>query len=208
VEEKVLVLGSFLCFFIAHTLFWYLGIFNSMGLNRVLIGVAPLMALLANRGFETITGLAFFQNKLTAAKTTTIALLLAIVIFPLVSQTAGINWKKDMQLSEEQREAQVVVDVVRQLKPEQKQRYCFAHPYLSELLDINYFDPNIRLDLTHSNLAELKSGDLVIWENWFAVVENNVTEDDLTKIKGLKAVWFGQKRAGGRDIRYVVYEMP
>src|SRR6218665_3878717 len=32
-EEGILVVLGFLCFFVAHSLFWYLGIFNSMGLK-------------------------------------------------------------------------------------------------------------------------------------------------------------------------------
>lgn len=206
-EEKILVFGSFLCFFVAHTLFWYLGIFNSMGLKRVFLGVAPLMALLANRGFETIAFHPYFQTRPVTGRTTTNILLLLIIAFPLLSKTAGINWGKDMQLTEDQRQAQVAVDVIRQLPIDSSQRFFFTHPYLSELLGVNFFDPRVRLDLTAENLASLKTGDLVIWENWFAVVENNITEEILNKTEGLKAVWFGQKRAGGRDIRYVIYEV-
>ena len=48
------ILLGFLLFFLAHSLFWYLGIFNSMGLKRVLASVTPLMAIISLYGFNAL----------------------------------------------------------------------------------------------------------------------------------------------------------
>ncbi|RMG79334.1 MAG: hypothetical protein D6707_08315, partial [Bacteroidetes bacterium] len=60
-EKLWLVYGGFGAFFTAHTLFWTLGIFNSMGLKRVMIDVMPLMVLI-------IMDAAYFLLKIIKAK--------------------------------------------------------------------------------------------------------------------------------------------
>ena len=61
-EEIVLILCGFGAFLIAHSLFWYLGIFNSLGLKRVLIGIMPMMALIVLYGFNGISEY-LFENR-------------------------------------------------------------------------------------------------------------------------------------------------
>ncbi len=55
IEFQLLIFLGFLSFFIAHTLFWYFGIFNSMGLKRVLICIAPLISIISLKGFNFLT---------------------------------------------------------------------------------------------------------------------------------------------------------
>ncbi len=52
-EELFLIYGCFLGNFVGHTVFWALGIFNSFGLLRVMIGVVPLLEL---RSITTTAG--------------------------------------------------------------------------------------------------------------------------------------------------------
>ena len=54
-ELLIFVFPGFLFYLAAHSLFWYLGIFNSMGLKRVLIGVMPFIAILSLYGYNFIT---------------------------------------------------------------------------------------------------------------------------------------------------------
>jgi hypothetical protein len=51
-KEVWLVYGIFTAYFIAHSLFWYWGVFASYGLMRVMIGVLPMMAIIINRGIN------------------------------------------------------------------------------------------------------------------------------------------------------------
>jgi hypothetical protein len=52
-EQLWLVYGAMGGFFMAHTIFWKFGIFNSAGLVRVLIDIIPLMTLIILHGLET-----------------------------------------------------------------------------------------------------------------------------------------------------------
>ena len=63
-NEQVLLALGFLSFFIAHSLFWFLGIFGSMGLLRVFICVMPIIALVALKGYNFITETVLGQLKL------------------------------------------------------------------------------------------------------------------------------------------------
>ncbi len=51
-EELWLVYGIFVGYFAAHTMFWALGIFNSFGLMRVMLGAICPLALIAGRAAE------------------------------------------------------------------------------------------------------------------------------------------------------------
>lgn len=53
-EEYILIYGSGLVYFIAHSIFWWKGLFNSLGLERVLIAIIPVSALIALRGINFI----------------------------------------------------------------------------------------------------------------------------------------------------------
>lgn len=79
-EKLVLIYGGFLAFFVAHSLFWYFGIFNSMGLKRVLICVLPFIALIGLDGFNFLTE-KLIMNK-TAGRITGLIIIAYIVIFP------------------------------------------------------------------------------------------------------------------------------
>jgi Gpi18-like mannosyltransferase len=67
IEFQLLIFLGFLSFFIAHTLFWYFGIFNSMGLKGVLICVAPLISIISRKGFNFHTE-EFFIIKMELTK--------------------------------------------------------------------------------------------------------------------------------------------
>jgi len=202
-ESGLLVLLGFLAFFVAHTLFWYLGIFNSMGLNRVFVGVIPLIAIIALVGFNTITE-DLLKEKYNTKRILQGVLAAYIFIFPFTHNPAAINWATDMNLSTDQRDAIHIADIVRQhSKPDQG--YMFAHPYLSEVLDIDHFDDTQRLNLKKSLMKYLTSGDIVIWESWFAVVENSVTKEYLDQQTDLTHIYTLKNKNTG-EIVYSLYK--
>ena len=202
-ELQVLVFLSFLSFFVAHTLFWYLGIFNSMGLKRVLIGIMPLIAIISLLGFNFITE-EIFKNKRILRLIIQALLIVYIVIFPFTKNPAAINWEKDFMLSKDQQTAIQVSDYITQ-NIGIDHRFVYAHPYLSEVLNIDHFDNNKRLELTQNFLNHIKSGDVIIWENWFCVVEHGVKKEQLDKISELKNIYNLSYENKERDIFYSVY---
>lgn len=201
-ELQVLIFLGFFGFFVAHTLFWYLGIFNSMGLNRVFVGVSPLIAIIALMGFNASTE-DIFKNKKTPKRIIQGLLIAYIFVFPFTQNPAAIDWSIDMNLSEDQRDAQQVTDAISEYIG-LNQRYVFAHPYLSEVLNIDHFDDKQRLNLTKSLMNYIQPGDLIIWESWFAVVEHGVTKEYLDKRTDLHKVY--HLNADNGEVLYTVYQ--
>ncbi len=203
-DLQILVFLGFFSFFIAHTLFWYFGIFNSMGLKRVLIGVAPLLSIIALIGFNFITD-DLFKSKRTPKLILQGLLILYILLFPFTSNHAAINFERDLELSKDQQLAIQIGDFIAQNR-NSSQRYIYDHPYLSEVLKIDPFDNNKRMALTNNFMANINPGDIIIWENWFAVVEYGVTKETLDNNKELINLYNLNVWDNNREIRYSVYE--
>ena len=186
-EITILIYLGFLAFFIAHSLFWYLGIFNSMGLIRVFVAVSPLMAIIFLLGFNYLMD--FIPKNRKALKSIFQTLILALIlIFPFTHNPAAIDWKKDLCLTENQLQAQQLIDYVSE-QNHQNYRYIYANPYLSTLLNINHFDTNIHLELTSTSLQKLNSHDVVIWDHIFAAIYNGITRESLDNNPNLQCIY-------------------
>jgi hypothetical protein len=203
-EIQVLVFLLFFAFFIAHTLFWYLGIFNSMGLIRVFVGVMPISSIIALIGFNFITEEIFIIKHLP--KLIFQGLILSyVLIFPFTINPAAINWKKDMCLSKDQELAKEVALLINQDSKSQH-RFIFAHPYLAEALNIDWFNKNQHIDFMNDNLSHLQAGDIVIWENWFSVVEQGVVKTQLDQQPDLIQLYTRKATENNREVEYAVYQ--
>jgi len=171
------IYGGFLSFFIAHSLFWYLGIFNSMGLKRVLICVIPLSAFIALDGFNFITGILIKKKSLSYIIS---CLLIAyIVVFPFTGNPAAIKWKKEFSMSNDQ----ILVNEMAVFMKNNNYNDCVYYyfpPYISLALGIDPFDHSKKKEL--GELFENKTipkNSVVIWDDWSAVVECGISLDKL-----------------------------
>jgi hypothetical protein len=202
-EETILIFLGFFLFLVAHSLFWYLGIFNSMGLKRVLLGVAPLISLMALRGYNFLTMELFPRNKFVIRLLG--GLLIAyVVVFPFSGNHAAINWKKDMMSTREQNMAKAVAAYIRKNPVQPQNKFLYTHPYLSEVMNVDHFDSRRRQDLTLRNIDLLQPGDKVVWDNWFAVIETSTTLDKLINTPGLIREIDFTANDEGREIKFVV----
>ena len=203
-EIQILVFIGFFSFFIAHSLFWYLGIFNSMGLNRVLIGVIPLVSIISLIGFNFITE-DILKGQSRLKRVFQGVLVGYILIFPFTKNPAAINFDQDLNLSKDQQTAIQTVALIKS-HASLNQRYVFAHPYLSEALNIDHFDINQHLELVNEYPEHGKSGDIIIWENWFAVIEHGVTKESLVNNPNLTCIYEAKATDRNREIQYVVFQ--
>jgi hypothetical protein len=201
-ESSILILGVFLSYFIAHSLFWYLGIFNSMGLKRVLVGVAPFMAIIGLCGYNFISENIKNEN---LKKTTQLLVLITVIIFPFSGNKSAIDWEKDLALNNSQLLAKELVEYIH-TSEKVYSKYVFTKPYFSELLNINPFDTNVRLELTKENLKQLKSNELIIWDNWFNVVENGMSEKFIRSHPELQELKTFTTQDDGRDVKYILFK--
>ena len=168
-EELYLVYGITVVYFIAHSAFWALGIFNSFGLVRVMAGIIPLMAIISLRGFNAITQTFRFPWLKY--------LLIAIVLlFPFINTKYAFKWKRDFSLKGDQQAELQLGNYVKQNFPAYKNHVFFYEPaYLSLTLDINYFDSTKHKRLLNA-FAEnnFPPASFLIWDDWFAPMEAHV----------------------------------
>ena len=94
-----------------------------------------------------------------------------IVIFPFTANPAAIHWQRDMKLTSGQRAAILTAGQIIQTAGNDH-RFIFADPYLSEALKIDPFNPALYQNLTPDYLKNSRPGDIIIWENWFAFLQN------------------------------------
>lgn len=201
-ELQLIVLYGFLCYFVAHSLFWYFGIFNSMGLNRVLLGVMPFMAIIALVGANALLDL--FKNHKRISVMATVLLMGIIFIFPVLDNPSAVHWNRDMNLSSEQQVAKEAATYV--LEKEGKDHlFLYSATYLSVALKIDHFDPSKRMDLNPGMLSAIQKGDIIIWDSWFSVVDSQVPQELLDQQKKLRKLktFYGMQQ--DRAFSYIVY---
>lgn len=196
----------FFIFFVAHSLFWYLEIFNSMGLKRVFAGVSPIMAFFCLYGFNLILKV----NQFTVRKTLIVLCLGVIFIFPFTSNPAAVDLE-DLNRTSAQQNAANVAKYIQSYSIDFG-RLVYTDPYLCEVLNVdpfNYREAQLlaskKKTIPISELIvirnyqfqyippspeekgkilypELKENDLVIWDNWHAVIDYGVYEEDLSHL--------------------------
>ena len=173
--------GSILIFIIAHSIFWYFGIFKSMGLVRVLICIIPLICLLAAQGFQTLLQLANAHPRIRVLLTS-LVLLLALV-FPFSGNKASINWFDDFRYSADQQLILDLGDTLHSIDPEYRQHIrAYSHPSIPFLFQFDPFLPEISRTVHPSALTALPDGSLIIWDNWYSVTENQTEAADLESL--------------------------
>jgi hypothetical protein len=175
--ELIIIYGCFFTFLIAHSLFWYFGIFNSMGLKRVLVGVMPCIALIALNGFTFLRSLLnSLNNKLSIALQ--IILIVYIIIFPFTKNPAAIHLKSEFGLNDEQK---LCLDVATFLKNTNATPPLYYHvPYMNLTLNTDPFDKNRHREISDLSGNEPAKGSIVIWDNWWAVVEDGISKEKFT----------------------------
>jgi len=177
-EELLLVYGCFFALFFAHSLFWWLGLFNSAGLSRVLLSVVPLAALIAARGFEGLSARLLRNDKAAVALRS--LLLVYVMIFPFTPNPAAIDISRDLSRMPDQRLAD-------ELGAEIKARYTgrkhyYEHNYLSMALDIDPFDKALQEGLKRvREPGAVPPGSLIIWDDWYAPVQAGIMLEELRR---------------------------
>jgi hypothetical protein len=172
-EELFLVFGSFVAYFTAHTAFWALGIFNSFGLLRVLIGVMPLMGLICARGILFIS-LPFERWMHTKAVIWISSCI--IFIYPVTNRTFSYKWSRDFSLKADQLAEKEIADHIRQKYPDyENYTFFYEATFPSVALGIDHFDTLKRKPLQKSfEINRFPAGSFVIWDDWYAVHQASV----------------------------------
>ena len=198
----ILVLGGFLVYAIAHSLFWYFGILNSMGLNRVLLGVLPLMAIIALIGANALieTG----KNRKWVSTAITVVIVGLILFFPVADNPSAVHWRRDMNLSGEQKVAKEISGKVLS-QYDQNRRYIYTPAFLSVTLSRDHFDPKEHMDLHPDVFYYMEPGDIIIWDNWFSVVDSHIEKSVLDNHPQLEHIYTSTGMNEDREVIYAAY---
>lgn len=182
-EKLILVYGGFCAFLVAHSLFWYLGIFNSMGLKRVMICVIPLMALIALDGYNFLMQI-LIKKKIVGVIIGFI-LITSIVVFPFTGNPAAIKWNKEFSPENDQILMREMTDYI-------KKNYSYSMlyynpPFISLEMGIDHFDTTKRKELPEIYKdRNIQKNALIIWDSWYAIVENAISLEQLQNDKRFK----------------------
>ncbi len=189
------VYAGAISYFLAHTLFWYLGIFNSYGLTRVLLGVMPLFALVMLTGWTWL-----FQWIRTP-----FSQLFKMVIALILTLNLVFHWDWDYHLS-----PSPVFDALKvanaNLKLTNSLPIYTGSPAVTLALGLDWFDPLERRFTNQIQTAEWIDGQpIVIWDDHFSALDDQVSIESLQNNSNLRELgiydsydrYFGQQRKIG-----------
>jgi len=176
--DNLAIIATILGFtIISHTIFWKFGLFKSFGLMRNMLTICPLIAILA------LIGLNFILEKSTALIKSKIivisVLLLTAFIYLYSSAKYTFQFPQAFRLNPSQVLSQEMAQYIQDSFPQRQLIYHY-YPYLSILLNENPFDQRVHRNVSTSIFNEkLPKHTLVIWDDWYSVVEGKVSLNQL-----------------------------
>jgi hypothetical protein len=176
----MLIPGSFLIYFAAHSYVWWKGIGNSLGLIRVIAAVAPAAALTAVVGFDKIL--------IYLKKTSGMLMWPAAVAVILWIASIGI-WtnQKSFELSPPDRLVNQTVTFVKSRHLEQDPVYYFD-PYFIFKLGADPYGGKVKQWNPKGNdpVKALPAQSIVVWDAHFGPNEGNMPLGKLLKNNQLR----------------------
>jgi len=195
-SEFILILLTFLTYFTAHSVFWCLGLFGSLGLIRVMAGVAPISALISLRGLNFISHL--LSKVSTFAKLSLyknyfylcLVLLISLIPFKQHHFPRDLdNQDKCVYEASEWLEKNAIDN--KRTKPAPK--IFFAYPYFAYFLNLDPYNKEQSEPLYAMDQKNLPSGSIILWDSHFGPNESRMSLQNLTgdsTLKNLKSFHF------------------
>jgi hypothetical protein len=193
----LLVYGSFWALFIAHTLFWYFGIFMSYGLGRVLNAVMPMFAIIALDGFNFIL---YFIKNINIRIWISRALVAYLLFFPFTKHPAAINASTSLRLEADQKTA---IEIARFIKEKYPDYVVYVlHPQVMHSLGYDNFDRTKVMDIREALNAPLSKKSLIVWDSRFCIIDAGVVVEDVIKVPQLIEI---QRFKTANNFEFVLY---
>lgn len=132
-EEIILIYGSFFIYFVAHSVMWWKGLANSLGLIRVLAGVVPPAIIICLRGIELVFLSIHMQTKKIIRNIILVIIVIIVVITPFTM------YFFPYKLNVEEKVLKETADWYKQTNYTHHKIYYLA-PYLAHLLNVDSFN--------------------------------------------------------------------
>jgi len=202
--QLLLVWLLFIAYFSFHTIAWTFGLFASFGMTRIIVGVAPLMAIICLYGFN---GIANLFGKWVNQQNFVRVFFICLVVFNIYY--IGFSQKKfastpgfAMNLTPDQEIENKLAVYMKQKYPDYKNHNVrYYAPYVGVAFDIDQFDLG-----KHDNAAPPANDDYVVWDQWFSVVEGGLQLETMQKDSSLvKDTTLTCKLGGVSDYSVVLF---
>ncbi len=194
-----LLVFCFAGIFIGHTIFWWQGIFNSMGLPRVLNAVVPVIAIIAVLGLNRFL-LLIHKEKLNRFIIGGYGVL--IILFPFFFNPNGLPYNKDFFRIPEN---ELIDTKLQSSFYELYGRLYASHPYVILSSSKSYHESNQRREIKHAQFDELTNEDLIIWDSNFSKMEEKVSLEMLQTHPNLKQVDYFSYEGKNHRVEFYVF---
>lgn len=162
----VLIFGCIATYFIAHSIFWRLGIFGSLGLIRVMAGIGPLIGLTAFYAYDYWRQRTWARGKVFQYA----AWLLVPVIMVIPRKQFAIPNRMSSFEQIQYNSCRWILD-----NNLQHNYLYYFDPFVSHLLGVDPFDANTHDVLIYKdNALRIRKDALVIWDSNFCPQEGHV----------------------------------
>ncbi|HXP51007.1 MAG TPA: hypothetical protein VN922_13700, partial [Bacteroidia bacterium] len=197
----LLIWVLFSMYFFFHVISWMFGLFGSYGMVRIIIGVSPLIAIIATYGFNNIE-MRFKEKRKRLFMVLVLGTNLVFMFVSLAENSGEIDMK--MKLSGDQIIDKQMVDYIKNKYPDYKKRGVYFHAcFLSLPLDV---DPTAPAPNPMYPVGDYPPGSIYIWDNWFSVVEGGISLDSINNNKTMKRdTNFILKEPGGHEYITALY---
>lgn len=169
-DATVLIYGSVITFYVAHSLFWYLGLFHSFGLKRVFIAIIPLIVYIGLEGLENF--LLLFKQARTRNRILILTIII-VLIFPFSKNKMALGLPQNFYLAKDQ---VLINDVVGwyQSSDYKGNTVSYANHYFAIPLKVDMDNKAEVLALGLAKDNQLPKGAMVFWDSYFASSDQGV----------------------------------
>ncbi|MGZ5303889.1 MAG: hypothetical protein ACXWDO_07245, partial [Bacteroidia bacterium] len=165
--EFLLIFGCFCLYFVAHTIFWWQGLFASLGMTRVIAAVIPVFAVGALRGLTLVTDL-------VSKKARWAGLAIAVIFAFIVLKTPFAIYGKEEILEPRLVTIKQACEWLKQNNTQPEQVY-YSHPFTVICMDIDPYSGTSHelMYLPKDSFAQkIPTGNIVVWDSQFGPNES------------------------------------
>jgi hypothetical protein len=202
----LLITGSFVVYYAAHSYVWWKGMGISLGLIRVIGAVTPLAALTAMAGIDAMSSYKKRKGKI-------IIRLLLVLLLSIFVYDGARRHRYGFKLSRPQ---SMHADVAEYLKTNDLDRYKIYHYniFLAHTMNLDPRDntrSQQRLPLNETFLNSVPDSSIIVWDAHFGPNEGRMPLDRLKSQQELRELKvFKPKKnfkvLGGHDYQIVVFQ--
>lgn len=203
----LLIIAVAIFYFLFHEIAWTYGLFGSFGMLRIIMAIAPLVAIICLAGYNAVCWFFYlsvnvkrnFYNKTGMADNVPVAnfspavlniilvlLMVAINIREIKRQWNDYRWETSFSITltpDEVIDNEMATYMV-QKHPDFKTSYlCYNAVYLAMALDVDPFSYKHLWGL--NNKGTVPASGYYIWDEWFSVMEGGVHLEQLVKDNNL-----------------------